>query len=160
MEDSYFVGLQGESDCSFLGWAQTPSVREPYPPLSVCLSIRRSLLNTEGTDMEEQPLFWIWNIPEVSREVRKKLFVGKTLSITKAHFTLSLPSHLTCHMCFFFIWFASFSCRAFSLWLWDIKRPELCHHRIIGRYLVTIKGAVFGIGVWSPALSLFHLKIL
>lgn len=34
-EDSHFVGLQGESDCSFLEEPKLPSVREPYPPLSV-----------------------------------------------------------------------------------------------------------------------------
>lgn len=53
MGDSYFVGLQGVT---------APFLEEPKLHLSESLTLHRlsihlSLLNSEGTDMEEQPLF-------------------------------------------------------------------------------------------------------
>lgn len=99
-EDADFVGLQGKSRCSFL---EEPKLRLSDSLTLHCLSTRRSLFNTEGTDMEEQPL------------VRKKL-LGKTLSITKAQFTLCRS--------FFVIWLFKFGSPPFLLCFLSLGHHE------------------------------------
>lgn len=124
-EDSYFVGLQGESDCSF--WKSPNSIcqRAFSPPLSVNPSAPFEHMR-EPTWKSSPSLNMEHSRSKQGGRGRKKL-LGKTLSITKAQFTLCLAfplPHLTRHMCFSNLVRLS-ACCAFSRWLWDIMRPEL-----------------------------------